>query len=811
MNFKKLLYINKDWLTYIGEDVDQAFVNMSDDSDDLLQNGSATNNVIPVLSINNFVLYPNVIAPLMIRDNKMLEFIKQAYKDSKTIGLVAQNKLDKHLDSNKNKMFTIGTTARVMKILFINDNTVTAILHGKQRFLINSITNNNDPIFMADVDFIKDTSLNLEKKQNKALIQSIKEAALDIIKYVPDVSSDVIKSIESMSNTNFLIYFLASNLNSEIADKQKLLETNDKIKQAKLLLKLLLKDLEMLQLKQEIHNKVHIDIDQKQRRYYLKQHIKALQDELGEEETDYSNEVEKLRAKAKSKNLPKDVMDYVDRALTKAENMNPNSSEYPLTISHTELLISLPWNKHSKDKFDLKKAKKVLDNDHNGLEKVKDRIIEYLAVLKLKQDIKGPILCLYGPPGVGKTSLGKSIAKALNKKYCRIALGGISDDAEIVGHRKTYIGAMPGKIIYNLNKVQVSNPVMVLDEIDKLDSRVKGDPASAMLQVLDPEQNNQFVDNYVELPYDLSKVLFIATANSLDTIPYALRDRLEVIEVNGYTLEEKVIISKDHLIPKQRKEHGLKTSQVKFDDAAIVKIIECYTSESGVRELNRKISSIIRKVVKAIVIEEEYPKVIDEDVVVKMLGPEVYDAEMYEDTGLPGVAIGLAWSVVGGSILFIESSLSKGKGKLTLSGQLGDVMKESAELAFSYIKANANELGIDYTMFNEYDLHIHVPAGSTPKDGPSAGITLMTSIASLYTKKKVRNSLAMTGEITLRGAVLPVGGIKEKILAAKRANIKEIVLSSKNKKDIHEIKPEYISDLKFHYVDHMSEVLKIAL
>ncbi|HEY8400240.1 MAG TPA: endopeptidase La, partial [Cytophagaceae bacterium] len=554
---------------------------------------------------------------------------------------------------------------------------------------------------------------------------------------------------------------------------------------------------------------VHSDIDQQQRDFYLRQQIKVLQDELGVEGSD--QEIEKLKAKAEAKSWPESVKTHFLKEVEKLERMNPMASEYPLSMNYVEFLVDLPWNEFTTDNFDLQRAKKILDSDHFGLEKVKDRIIEYLAVLKLKNNMKAPILCLYGPPGVGKTSLGRSVAKALGRKYVRMSLGGVRDEAEIRGHRKTYVGAMPGRIISSLKKVGSSNPVFILDEIDKIGSDFRGDPSSALLEVLDPEQNNAFVDNYLEVEYDLSNVLFIATANALDTIQPALRDRMEIIEINGYTLEEKVQIAKKHLIPKQKKEHGLKSDDVTFNPKAIVKLIEDYTRESGVRNLERKIGSVVRNIAKSIAMEEEYKKTIDPEDVVRILGAEDFDKEIYQDNETAGVVTGLAWTQFGGEILFIESSLSRGKGRLTLSGQLGDVMKESATAALSYLRANADSLGIDYRVFDNFDLHIHVPAGAVPKDGPSAGITMLTSLASIYTQRKVKNKLAMTGEITLRGKVLPVGGIKEKILAAKRAGIKEIILSAKNKKDIDEIKPSYITDLKIHYVENVDEVIKIAL
>ena len=565
----------------------------------------------------------------------------------------------------------------------------------------------------------------------------------------------------------------------------------------------------MLELKNEIQNKVNTDIDQQQRDYYLRQQIKVLQDELGQGSPE--QEIDELRNRGMDKEWPKEVAEHFSKEIDKILRMNPMAAEYPVAVNYAELLLDLPWNDVTKDNFDLKRAKKILDQDHFGLEKVKDRIIEYLAVRKLKQDLKGPILCLYGPPGVGKTSLGKSIAKALNREYVRMSLGGVHDEAEIRGHRKTYIGAMPGKIIQNIKKAKTSNPVFVLDEIDKVATNFRGDPSSALLEVLDPEQNATFKDNYLEVDYDLSRVLFIATANSLDTIQPALRDRMEIIEINGYTLEEKSQIAKRHLIPKQKTEHGLKNGQLTFDQKSIKKIIEDYTRESGVRNLERKIGSVVRDAAKNIAMEEEYhPKVTPAEVR-SILGAEVFDKELYQNNHFPGVVTGLAWTQVGGEILFIESSLSRGKGKLTLSGQLGDVMKESAMTALSYLKSNAEELNIHYKVFENYDLHVHVPAGAVPKDGPSAGITMLTSLASIFTQRKVKNKLAMTGEITLRGKVLPVGGIKEKILAARRAGIKEIILCVKNKKDIDEINAKYIANLTFHFVETVDEVLDIAL
>jgi ATP-dependent Lon protease len=594
-----------------------------------------------------------------------------------------------------------------------------------------------------------------------------------------------------------------------VVDKQKILETENLQERGTVLLQYMSREIQMLEIKQEIQKKVHTDIDQQQRDYFLRQQIKVLQDELGYDGPD--KEVENLRKRGDLKRWPIAVANHFNKELDKLLRINPAAAEYPVAMNYVEFMLDLPWGEHSEDNFDLKRARKILDQDHFGLEKVKNRILEYLAVLKLKKDMKGPILCLSGPPGVGKTSLGKSIAKALNRKYARMSLGGVHDEAEIRGHRKTYVGAMPGKILQNIKKSQTSNPVFILDEIDKVKADFRGDPSSALLEVLDPEQNNNFTDNFLEVEYDLSKVLFIATANALDTIHPALRDRMEIIEVTGYTLEEKVEIAARHLLPKLLKEHGLKASQIKLPRKMVARVIENYTRESGVRNLERKIGTLVRHIAKSVAMEEPYEKTLSEDVIRKVLGAEIFDEELYQGNDSAGVVTGLAWTQVGGEILFVESSLSKGRGVLTLSGQLGEVMKESAVAALSYLKSNAEALNIDHRIFQQYDLHVHVPAGAVPKDGPSAGITMFTSLASIYTQRKVKSKTAMTGEITLRGKVLPVGGIKEKILAAKRSGIKEIILSYKNKRDIDEIEPHYIKGLVFHYVDVVDDVLKVAL
>jgi ATP-dependent Lon protease len=762
---------------------------------------------LPILPIKNTVLFPGVVIPITVGRQKSIRLVKKAYRGKKVIGVVAQKNM-KVEDPGENDIHKVGTLARILKLLILPDGNTTIIIQGKQRFEIESIIQ-KEPYLQATIRSIPELFPDVDKKESKAVIESIKDTAFKIMNLNPEIPQEAQVALDNLDNPNFLTHFLSSNINASVDEKQKLLELNDGMERATLLLEYLLKDLQMLELKHEIQRKVNSDIDQQQRDYYLRQQMKVLQDELGYDGPD--QEINLLRTKASKMDWPDYARDHFNKELDKMQRINPASPEFPVAMNYVEFLIDLPWNHITVDDFDLNRALDVLNKDHYGLEKVKDRILEYLAVLKLKQDLKGPILCLYGPPGVGKTSLGKSIAKALNRKYIRMSLGGVHDEAEVRGHRKTYVGAMPGRIIQNIKKAKSSNPVFVLDEIDKVSSDFRGDPSSALLEVLDPEQNSTFTDNYLEIEYDLSKVLFIATANTLDTINPALRDRMEIIEINGYTLEEKYMIAKKHLIPKQRREHGLKAKDVTFTRAGIVKIIDAYTRESGVRSLERSIGSIIRNIAKSVAMEESYGRSITPARVVEILGTEKFDKELYQDNKTAGVVTGLAWTQFGGEILFIESSLSRGTGKLTISGQLGDVMKESAMAALSYLKSNAGKLGIDFKVFEKYDLHIHVPAGAVPKDGPSAGITMLVSLASVFTQRKVKNKIAMTGEITLRGKVLPVGGIKEKILAAKRSGIKEIILCSKNRKDIDEIEKSYIADIKIHYVDHVDEVISLAL
>lgn len=762
---------------------------------------------LSILPIKNTVLFPGVVIPITVGRQKSIRLVKKAYQGNRIIGVVAQkNPLSE--EPGIEDLYKTGTVARIIKMLVLPDGNTTIIIQGKNRFSIKEFVQ-EEPYLTARVKLLVDPPFDLKSKESKALSQSLRDAASKILKLNPEIPQEAHVALDNIQSMQFLVHFLSSNLNVEVSEKQKILETETIGDRATLLLQYMLKEVQMLEIKSEIQKKVHTDIDQQQRDYFLRQQIRVLQDELGYDTPD--KEVEQLRRRGEQKKWTKETAAHFNKELDKLLRVNPASAEYPVAMNYVEFMLDLPWNEFTEDNFDLQNAKKVLDKDHFGLTKVKTRILEYLAVLKLKNDMKGPILCLYGPPGVGKTSLGRSVAKALNRKYVRMSLGGVHDEAEIRGHRKTYVGAMPGKILQNIKKTQTSNPVFILDEIDKVRSDFRGDPSSALLEVLDPEQNSTFGDNFLEVEYDLSKVLFIATANSLDTIHPALRDRMEIIEITGYTQEEKIEIATKHLVPKQLKEHGLKSSDVKFSKKAIAKIIESYTRESGVRSLERKIGTVVRNIAKSLAMEEKYNKEVTDATVRKVLGAEIFDEELYQGNDVAGVVTGLAWTQVGGEILFVESSLNRGKGGLTISGQLGDVMKESAVAALSYLKANAEELGIDHRVFQQYDLHIHVPAGAVPKDGPSAGITMFTSLASIYTQRKVKSKLAMTGEITLRGKVLPVGGIKEKILAAKRSGIKEIILSKKNQRDIEEIEQHYIKGLTFYYVETVGEVLKLAL
>ncbi len=764
-------------------------------------------DTIPILPVKNTVLFPGVVIPITVSRQKSIKLVKKAYKGDRVLGVIAQSKATSD-DPNIDDIYKIGTVAHILKMLVLPDGNTTIIIQGKSKFEIVEFTQ-KEPFITAKIKVIKDNFPAKLNKENKALIQSIKDSSLKILKLNPEIPKEAQFAIDNIETPSFLTHFLSSNLNVEVTEKQGILEVNDGIERAHKLLGFLLKEIQLLEIKHEINSKVNHDIDQQQRDYFLRQQMKVLQDELGFDTPE--KEVEGLRLKAQSKNLPGHVMLQLNKELDKLLRINPQSAEYPVSYNYCELITDLPWTEGTKDNLDLKRAKKILDTDHFGMDKVKERVLEYLAVIKLKHNLKSPILCLYGPPGVGKTSLGKSIAKALGRKYIRMSLGGVHDEAEIRGHRKTYIGAMPGRIIQGIKKAGSNNPVFILDEIDKVSSNHRGDPSSALLEVLDPEQNSTFSDNYLELDFDLSNVMFIATSNSLDTIHPALRDRMEIIELSGYTIEEKAEIAKKHIIPKQKEDHGIDAKALSFANDAIIKIIDGYTRESGVRNLEREIGSVIRKIAKKIASDEPHKKILKASDIVELLGTEKFEKEDYQTSDIAGIVVGLAWTPVGGDILYIESSLNKGKGKITVSGQLGDVMKESASAALSYLKAHSEDYGIDHRVFDHYDLHIHVPAGAVPKDGPSAGITMATSLASIYTQRKVKNNLAMTGEITLRGKVLPVGGIKEKILAAKRAGINDIIMCSKNKKDVDEIEKSYIKDLKFHYVDTVKEVLDIAL
>lgn len=775
--------------------------------DEVMENENNLPTNLSLLSLRNTVLFPGIVIPVTVTRAKFIKMVKKAYRTDKTIGVVAQIRHTPN-EPTPEDLYKVGTIASILKMIVLPDGNVTVIIQGRRRFEVLQY-NQTEPHLTASVKYIPDNFPSIRKKEVKALIQSLKEAAYKILNLNPEIPKDAQMAISNIDSPSFLTHFLSSNLNIEISEKQLLLETFDGSEQAHKLLEHMMKEIQVLEIKRDIQSKASLDIDQQQREYYLRQQIKVLQEELGLETPD--QEVEKLRSKGAKKKWGKEANEHFNKELNKILRMNSMAPEYGVSLTYAETMIELPWNEYTKDNFDLKRAKKILDADHSGLDKVKERIIEYLAVLKLRSDMKAPILCLYGPPGVGKTSLGKSIAKSLGRNYVRMALGGLHDEAEIRGHRKTYIGAMPGKVIQNLQKAKSSNPVFVLDEIDKVSRDFRGDPSSALLEVLDPEQNASFKDNYLEVDYDLSKVLFIATANSLDTIQPPLRDRMEIIEISGYTVEEKIEIAKKHLVPKQLEQHGIKVKDLRIDDKAIQKVIEGYTRESGVRRLEQQIGTLVRKIAKAIALQEEYPKLVKAEHVEKMLGGAVFDHDLYEGNETAGVVTGLAWTSVGGDILFIESSLSRGRGQLTLSGQLGDVMKESAVTALSYLKSHAEEIGIDYRIFQNYDLHVHVPQGAVPKDGPSAGITMVTSMASIFTQRKLKPNLAMTGEITLRGKVLPVGGIKEKILAAKRAGIKEIVICYKNRKDVEEIGIGYTEGLTFYYVDYVQEVLDIAL
>lgn len=777
-----------------------------DEEDEHVDESELTHSVLPVLALKNTVLFPGIIAPITVGRDKSLKAINKAYNSERLIGVLSQKDSDLE-EPEIDDLYRVGTVARIVKLLKMPDGTATAILQGRKRFKLDEVLF-EEPYINGRISFLDYAPVSNEL-EFEALLSSIKDMARKIIELSPNIPSEAIVMLDNISQSYFLLNFIASNLGVNVRKKQAILEQNDLLEKAKDILNHMDNELQLLELKGQIEAKVRGDIEKQQRDYFLNQQLKTIQEELGQNPQE--EEIVNLIERGKKKKWPAEVKKVFEKEINKIKRTNPQVAEYSVLLNYVELLLDLPWEDYTKDNFNLKKVQNVLDKDHYGLEKVKERILEHLAVLKLKGDMKAPIVCLVGPPGVGKTSLGKSIAKALKRKFVRMSLGGLHDESEIRGHRKTYIGAMPGRIIQSLKKAQSSNPVFILDEIDKVGKDFRGDPSSALLEVLDPEQNTHFSDNYLEIEYDLSKVLFIATANSLSTIQPALLDRMEIIEINGYSAEEKVEIAKRHLIPKQRKEHGLDGQHVRFKNEIIAKIIADYTRESGVRSLDRTMAAVMRNIAKKVAMEETYSITIREEELKDILGAPKFSADLYQEQQPYGVAIGLAWTRVGGDILFIEVSLSKGKGKLTLTGNLGDVMKESATTALSYLKSNSEALGIPSKSFEETDIHVHVPQGAIPKDGPSAGITMLSALASAFNKKSIKPFLAMTGEITLRGKVLPVGGIKEKILAAKRAGINEIILCKENKKDIEEINEEYIKDLNFQYVDNMQEVLDIAV
>lgn len=763
--------------------------------------------LLPILPLRNTVLFPGVVIPITAGRDQSIKLIKEANKGNKTVGVVAQvNEATEN--PGLDDVYRIGTVARILKILKMPDGNTMVVLQGKKRFSLDELVQEK-PYLMARVSEQKEILPPKKDGEFRAIIDTIKDVALKIIKENPALPTEASFAIKNIQSDSFLVNFVSSNLNMKIEDKQNLLKADSLKERALDTLKHMNKELQRLELSNDIQSKVREDMDQQQREYYLHQQMKTIQEELGG--VSHDEEIEEMKELAKKKKWSKSVEETFYKEIGRLQRMNPQVAEYSVQRNYLDLLLELPWGEYTEDLFDLKKAQKILDRDHYGLDKVKKRIIEHLAVLKLKGDMKSPIICLYGPPGVGKTSLGRSIAESLGRKYVRMSLGGLRDEAEIRGHRKTYIGALPGRIIQNLKKAETSNPVFVLDEIDKLGASHSGDPSSAMLEVLDPEQNADFYDNYLEVGYDLSKVMFIATANSLASIPWALRDRMEIIEVSGYTVEEKIEIAKRHLLPKLLKEHGLDKSALKLGKKELEKVVTAYTRESGVRGLEKKLAQVVRFAAKSIAMEETYAVKPSPEEIEQILGPSHMERDKYENNEVPGVVTGLAWTSVGGDILFIESILSKGKGGLSITGNLGKVMKESATIAMEFIKAHADEFNIPYEAITNHNVHIHVPEGATPKDGPSAGITMLTSLVSSYTRRKVKSKLAMTGEITLRGKVLPVGGIKEKILAAKRANIKEIILCADNRKDVEDIKADYLKGLKFHYVSEMKEVLDIAL
>jgi ATP-dependent Lon protease len=778
---------------------------LNEEAPDNLDDGNIP-ELIPILPLRNTVLFPGVILPITVGRDKSIRAVQDANNSDKLIGVVAQK--DSNVENPQmSDLADVGTVARIIKMIRMPDGGTTIIIQGIKRFKLTEVIG-GEPYFRAKIELLSD-EWPVEDKEFDAYVSSIRDLAGQIIQLSPNIPSEATVILSNIENTPFLIHFVASNLSSDLKDKQLLLEMNHLKIRAEFLLKLLQTELQLAELKNKITTRTKTDLDRQQREYFLQQQLKSIKEELGGEVNE--PEVREMKKRAEGKKWPEAARDSFVKNIEKLERMHPSTPDYSVIYNHLDLMLDLPWEAYTQDRYDLQRARKILDQDHYDMDKIKERILEYLAVLKLKGDMKSPILCFVGPPGIGKTSLGRSIARAIDRKYVRLSLGGLHDESEIRGHRKTYIGAMPGRILQSIRKVKSSNPVMILDEIDKVGSDFRGDPSSALLEVLDPEQNNTFYDNYLELEYDLSKVLFIATANSLNNIHPALRDRLEIIELSGYSIEEKTEIARRHLLPKQKEAHGLKQLSVKFPKKVIEKLIQDYTRESGVRDLDRQLAALMRYFAKEVALEQALPKAVDAELLSKVLGKQRFSNDLYQGTSLSGVAVGLAWTYVGGDILFIETSLSDGKGDLKLTGNLGNVMKESASTALSYLQAHARDFELDPKIFGHKNAHIHVPEGAVPKDGPSAGITMLTSLTSAFTGKKVKPYLAMTGEITLRGQVLPVGGIKEKILAAKRAGLKEVILCSQNAKDIEEINPQYIKGLRFHYVDRMNEVLNIAL
>ena len=788
-------------------DDDSEFIPLMADGKDEDLNSTEVPETLPILPLRNTVLFPGVVIPITVGREKSINLIRDLYKGNKQIGVLAQRDTNTD-DPGSEDLHAVGTVASIVKILNMPDDTTSVIIQGKRRFHLEEIVS-DDPYLLGRVRPLKEVKPIDNQEDFDAVIGSVKDLALKIVQFSSNIPQEASFALKNIEGANFLINYICSNLDIETEQKQSLLEMDNLKERGIRLLEYLSAEYQKQKLKKDIQEKVKNELDQQQREFLLNQQMKTIQDELGGNPMD--QEVQELRAKAKKKKWNKSVAKAFEKELDKLTRIHPSSAEYSVQLNYLDVIIDLPWNEFTKDNFDLKRAHRILDEDHSGLDQVKERILEHLAVLKLKGDLKSPILCLYGPPGVGKTSLGKSVARALDRQYVRMSLGGMKDESEIRGLRKTYIGAMPGRIIQYIKRAQSSNPVFILDEIDKVGSDFRGDPSSALLEVLDPEQNATFYDNFLEMEYDLSKVLFIATANNPSTIHPALRDRMEMIEISGYVVEEKIEIAKKHLIAKQLEAHGLRKGQFKFSKDVLTDIIENYTRESGVRQLDKKIAKVIRQLTKKVAFNEEPDARLTVESNRELLGPPEVIKEKYQGNDFAGVVTGLAWTQTGGQILYVESSLSKGKGHLTLTGNLGDVMKESAMLALEYLKAHSQQVGIHADLFEKYNVHVHVPEGAIPKDGPSAGVTMVTSIASSFTQRKIKKQLAMTGEITLRGRVLPVGGIKEKILAAKRASIKEVILAEENRKDVEQIKPMYLKGLKIHYVSTIKEVLSIAL